>query len=400
MNKPILFFLVVGYFFCLGHAFAQTESGILTIESYAPTTKAFLALDQSDEAIRDNDILNEELIDLVHVFTVDSILKKKHQRHRALGFMTGIIKLFGYSWRSINHRKEKFVGTSKRNYVPGHPPKFKEYDVNFDLIPHLKKYIDLGFVAYEKQKEIGRNPKKKIDYSKAPFVYPDENANLNKYRMHVECTPPQGDLLEGLNEKFYPCITGTSCETHPKFEDGKPTMGVYGAFISDCNHTCHPEIHPYEWIWWMNLSKNKKRTNKQWVFALMRDCSERLRGWQKGPRTGVIAIPFISKPDAEELHVHLKHLVHNDVFYGEKLEAIEESQHGETFDFTEKIFEVNDGKANKINIRFTANKTLDSEGLKFWFSKINFDEKLKRISGYLHIGVAVDELYSGEISMN
>jgi hypothetical protein len=97
--------------------------------------------------------LNEELVNLVKAFSVDSVLPNKSQRHRvaAAGW---VISIFGYKWKALNMTKQKFVGTERDHIrVPGNPPLFTEYDVNFNIIPHTKKYIDLVWIGHEKQSQ-------------------------------------------------------------------------------------------------------------------------------------------------------------------------------------------------------------------------------------------------------
>ena len=68
-------------------------------------------------------------------------------------------------------------------------------------------------------------------------------------------------------------------------------MGFYGAYCLDCNHNCHPEMHPYEWTWWLNL-KDGESTNKTWLIGLFHEGSNRFPKWSKNPMTGEIKIPF------------------------------------------------------------------------------------------------------------
>ena len=110
--------------------------------SFEKTSDYWLLLTKSRKYISDNDSLNEHLVDLVKVFSVDSVLPSKSQRHR-VAEAGWVISIFGYKWKALSMTKQKFVGTERDHIrVPGNPPLFTEYDVNFNLIPHTRKYID------------------------------------------------------------------------------------------------------------------------------------------------------------------------------------------------------------------------------------------------------------------
>ncbi|MGB0369104.1 MAG: hypothetical protein ACPGD8_06845, partial [Flavobacteriales bacterium] len=159
MIKTTSFFLFS--FFLFLQSFGQIQ---LTVSSFEPTQENWLLLTQNRKFVADHDSLNEELVDLVRVFSVDSVLPNKSQRHRvaAAGW---VISMFGYKWKAIDMTKRKFVGTERDHIrVPGNPPLFTEYDVNFNLIPHTKKYIDLVWIGYERQAKRNRwNKIKNLD---------------------------------------------------------------------------------------------------------------------------------------------------------------------------------------------------------------------------------------------
>ena len=186
-------------------AFGQNK---LSVSSFETTSENWLLLTKDRTFIADHDSLNEELVDLVKVFSVDSVLPSKTQRHRvaAAGW---VISMFGYKWKALSMTKQKFVGTERDHIrVPGNPPQFTEYDVNFNLIPRIRKYIDLVWIGYEKQAK--RNRFKKIkNFDEAPWIYPETLENIKRYRMHCEITPPVYARAM-LNEKFYPCIRPNS----------------------------------------------------------------------------------------------------------------------------------------------------------------------------------------------
>ncbi len=75
---------------------------------------------------------------------------------------------------------------------------------------------------------------------------------------------------------------------------------VYGTWIYDMGHCCHPEIHPAEQIWWQDTSN----TTKQYSLNVLCDASRRfwwrkqmddgtkLKPWAEPPIKGLFAIAF------------------------------------------------------------------------------------------------------------
>jgi hypothetical protein len=375
------------------------SQNLLKVETFNATSENWLLLTQSRKFIADNDSLNEELVDLVKVFSVDSVLPSKSQRHRvaAAGW---VISMFGYKWKALSMTKQKFVGTERDHIrVPGNPPLFTEYDVNFNLIPRIRKYIDLVWIGYEKQAK--RNRFKKIkNFDEAPWVYPETLENIKRYRMHCEITPPVYARAM-LNEKFYPCIRPNSSKAHINIGTDYATFGMYGAFVADFNHAGHPEIHPYDWVWWYDTHPQRLEEKGQtWYFGFMKEASNRFRGWykKKEPRIGQISVPFSFDLQNDTLKVTLKHLVH-DLFAGEAISRLESVPEGASnLYFSEKSYTFQDKSLKGKAIRFTTSNPIRQEGLKTWFSELNLDKDKNLLTGYLNLGVAVNELYNAKIS--
>jgi len=378
---------------------ASFSQNTLKVNSFNPTSENRLLLTQSRKFIADHDSLNEELVDLVKVFSVDSILPSKSQRHRvaAAGW---VISMFGYKWKALSMTKQKFVGTERDHIrVPGNPPLFTEYDVNFNLIPRIRKYIDLVWIGYEKQAK--RNRFKKIkNFDEAPWVYPETLENIKRYRMHCEITPPVYARAM-LNEKFYPCIRPNSSNEHINIGTDHATFGMYGAFVADFNHAGHPEIHPYDWIWWYDTHPQRmKEKNQTWYFGFMKEASNRFRGWykKKEPRVGQISIPFSFDMKNDTLKVTLEHLVH-DLFNPEGLKSLEGvPENASDLYFSEKNYSFENTELNGKIVQFTTSNPIRREGMKTWFSDLNLDKEANLLTGYLNLGVSVDQLYNAKIS--
>ncbi|MCF8275498.1 MAG: hypothetical protein K9J17_02095 [Flavobacteriales bacterium] len=371
----------------------------LKVNSFKTIPEQWLLLTKDHHFIADNDSLNEELVDLVSAFSVDSVLPSKSQRHRvaAAGW---VISIFGYKWKALDMTKQKFVGTERDGIrVPGHGPRFTEYDVNFNLIPRIKKYIDLTWVGIKQQRDKNRFNRIK-NFDEAPWIYPETLENIKRYRMHCEITPPQG-FLGMINEKFYPVMQPNSSKEHPNIGTDQATFGMYGAYVADYNHTGHPEIHPYEWLWWYDTHPDRLNEKSQtWFFGYMKEASNRFRGWykKKEPRVGQISVPFVFDLKNDTLKITLEHLVH-DLFNAEgltKLEGVPESASDLYFSIKEFTFE--NGELKEKVIQYTTSNPIRREGMKTWFSELNLDKEANLLSGYLNFGVSVDQLYSAKLS--
>jgi len=372
----------------------------LKISSHGATPSEYLNLLKSNAEIRENTILNESIVDLADVYLVDSILPRKFERHR-LAVVGGFTRMFGFRWLTINWRKEKYVGSARNGFrIPGEKEKFTEYDVNINLVPHLKRYIDLAYNAYQRQKEIGRHKKEHDYYSKPPFVYPDAETDLNKYDLHCELSPPRS-YRSMINELVYPIIADNSATKHPHFGDENFTVGLYGAYISDCNHSCHPEIHPYEWLWWLNVhpEQDKEPQSKTWVFGLFREGSNRFPKWSPSPRTGGIEIPFLFPADAKELVIDWHHLVFSR-FNKEGFKQLQIPAEAVKFDKAEWKFSLEDSGIQDVSIILRTNVLIIQNEIKFWFSNLNLDKEKMLVSGKLHIATSVDDLYTGKVKFS
>src|ERR1017187_894261 len=108
--------------------------------SSAPPTE-FFKLRLSNESIIGNDKLNEEIVDLVNVSERDTMVPTHFTTHQGGGF-GWFIRMIGFWWQAVDRHRYKFVGTSKNlPSLPEHD-ELTEHDINFDMLPHLKKYQD------------------------------------------------------------------------------------------------------------------------------------------------------------------------------------------------------------------------------------------------------------------
>src|ERR1019366_1701492 len=207
----------------------------------------------------------------------------------------------------------KFVGTVHSDGRSGEE-QFTEYDIKYHLKFHLKKYLSRIFDSYDEAKRVHhqdvRGGKHHTNFNAAPYVHDTNNINIDNYGIGAELTPVR-EYRSELHYLFFPTLPGLSQAEHPNFGTDHPSMGVYGANCLDCNHNCHPEVHPYEWIWWLNLH-NGTETEKTWLIGLFHEGSNRFRHWSKSPKTGSISIPFsyvINNENPAERTIKIDHLV-------------------------------------------------------------------------------------------
>lgn len=374
--------------------YAQSPVSVLLPATFKNATDpALLTYFLPAKELREKIAVTEELTDLIQCFSVDSILQRQKQRHRVIG--SRIIHWFGWNWRSINSKKIKVVGTVININNPDEKPHYREHDINYNLIPHTKKYMDIFFSAYQAQMKTKRAARQK-DFTKPPFIYPTPET-IDKYRIHCECTPSEKHF-KLLDQHLYPVFPGASLLAHDNFMHEHPTMGMYGAFVLDCNHSCHPEIHPYEWLWWLDLSPEKDTIENKisWIYGYLRDVSQRQKNWVKKPRSGIISFPFVFKTGNKNKEIFIEHNIidkwRHDGF--KRIKGIPED--ATNLDFENIVFDIG-RPGNSITIK--TNKKLADAAAKLWLSDLNVDEKNGYVSGYMNLAISMENIYTGKITM-
>jgi hypothetical protein len=380
--------------------FAQISFPVVT---HHETPQAFKYLLETNRVIDENDTINEAILDLVNPMVADSVLDRKKEHHQL--FLVGwLIHAFGgYNWRAVSMHKEKFVGTVIHDGRNGEV-EFTEYDIKYHLNFHLKKYLSRIFDSYDMQKSIHRQDvrggKHRTNYNVAPFVRDTGNIDIRQYDIGCELTPLHQQLPQ-LHYLFFPTLPGMSLKTHPNFGTNHPSMGVYGANCLDCNHNCHPEMHPYEWIWWLNL-QDKAEQSKTWLVGLFREASNRFPYWSHGPKTGSISIPFAFSVCAEKGNagiINIEHLVFNRFNEsGLSKLSIPDSCFGAKS--KTQLININGSESEQFSFTVNFNNIMPSDGLKYWFTDINWDERSCILSGYLNMAISVKDLYTARVTFN
>ncbi|MCW3126757.1 MAG: hypothetical protein JWO03_2415 [Bacteroidetes bacterium] len=379
------------------HSFGQAN---YPISSYNTTARAFRNLLLTNQQIEDNDTINEEILDLVTPMVQDSVIGRKKEHHQV--FLVGwFIHAFGnYNWRAMNPVKEKIVGTIKRASRSSEE-EFTEYDINFDLYMHLHKYLWHTFPSYDlsgktRRENFGHKGKK--NWNEEPYVRDTMHIDMNKYRMHCELTPPKA-FRPQLHYLFYPTQPGTDIEQHPNFMSRFPSMGFYGVNCLDCNHTCHAEIHPYDWIWWMNLH-NGTGAEKTWLVGLMKDGSNRFRHWTHNPKTGKISIPFSFHIDGKVnkgRSVTVEHLVF-DRFLDAEMTKLTLPTDLISPNREYMLVNFSGASAGDIPVTLHFKSAIVTNGLKYWFSDVNWDEQNHILSGFFNMATSVHDVYTMKVT--
>jgi hypothetical protein len=396
MNKSYLCVLAVTIL--LQTSLAQTSYKVSLFEK---TPEAFNYLLLTNVAISANDTINEKIVDLVEPCLLDSTIERKKQHHK-LGPVGWFVHAFGgFNWRAVSMKKEKFVGTVVRSSRSSEE-EFTEYDINFDLNFHLPKYLHRVFDGYDLQRKYHKQDIRRshrTNYKVSPFIRDTNHIDIKEYRLHCELTPPRA-FRAALNYSFYPTLPKAGgLKQHPNFENDKPTIGFYGTFCLDCNHNCHPELHPYEWMWWLKSNDGDDTYEKVWTIGLFHEGSNRMKNWSVNPMTGSIAIPFAFELDDNDPGynvIEIEHLVFNKFLEEELTKVAKPANVIKPKDTYQTINILNgDSLLTTVDVRFM--RSLSTEGLQYWFSNLNFDAWNKVLSGMFNIATSVMDLYTTQI---
>lgn len=389
-NRSIYVFVVLGLF--ISHTSnLYSQNFIIQAKQHAEANIDLLL--STKQQIREDSILNERILDLVSMHTVDSVIQKKYQHHRlfAVGW---IIHKLGYHWISVDYRRHKVVGTLSGEFSMTHKEHYTEYDVNLNLIPHIPKYMDLSWKGYQYMKKLHRRiPKSEL--SKPPFVAPTFET-IHKYRLHCELTPDRESRLP-LNTLFYPTTRPSNIGIHPNIGERTPSMGVYGPLCLDCNHHCGVEIHPYEWLWWMDLNPQTQNDTKstRWLFMFSKDGSNRFAEWSTSPRTGTIAFPFVLPASSDTLQIDIEPILMKnfDEVGMQQLTWLPSNAHA--LHFNQHSYQIKDSKAYIIinNHRF-----VNTEAWKYWISDLSYNSLTKTYTGYIHFAGSVSDLFCASLT--
>lgn len=386
---------------------AQTN---FQISSFHSTPEDFKLLLLPNNEIAKNDTINERILDLAEPWLADSILPRRKEHHQ-LFFVGWLIHAFGgFNWRAVDMHKQKFVGTVRNEGRSG-GFEYTEWDIKYHLRFHLRKYLFKDFESYDLARKYHKQdvrPSHHTNFKIPPYVRDTNNMDASIYDLGCELTPPPA-FIPQLNYLFFPTLPeGGNCKTHINFETKHPSMGFYGAYCLDCNHNCHPEMHPYEWVWWLKVKDGDESTDKTWLIGLFHEGSNRFPKWSRNPMTGEIKIPFAFDLSFDEEvsapAITVEHLVFNkfEENFASQLPQNSISTYGKNNDTMlngyQRIILSAGSDSSSVDLMLKFDKEIKTDALRFWFTEINFDREKKIISGYLHFATSVLDLYTARIT--
>lgn len=394
-------------FFCLAFAsailyqttIAQTS---FKIESFGPVPEDFSYLLLPNNSIANNDTINERVLDLVQPQLADSVIERRIQHHK-LGPLGWFISTFaGFNWRAASMKKEKMVGTVYRHARSGEE-EFTEYDINFDLRFHLKKYLWRVFDLYDLAKKYRKQdvrPSHRTNYDTIPYIRDTNYININNYRLHCELTPPAA-FRAPLNYLFFPTQPGYGgLQEHLNFGTNRPSMGFYGVLCSDCNHNCGAEMHPYEWVWWLKADSGDATNKRTWFTGLFHEGSNRMKKWSVNPMDGLIKIPFAIQTTSSNdtvLQIQINPLV-----FSKLIEPSNQYEDEEAFIFSGKTTQVTRLEAGDrtffVHIHY--DHAIRTKAIRYFFSDLNFDKTSGVVSGYFNMALRINDVYTTKITFN
>ncbi|MCB9230926.1 MAG: hypothetical protein H6581_04650 [Bacteroidia bacterium] len=363
-----------------------------TLMAQGPETAALLSL--PNPQLKKDRLAQQKLLDLVQPYVIDSVLKEDICTQR--GMPRALVNQEVRHWKAIKPVKQKLVGITvkdNKTYVGSVPTNggiWRERDVCFHLTSHLPKYIDLISHGFDRQDASGRDLKSK-KYVDPPFPCPDSLLfEGNCLDVELECTPKINLRRNRLNDRFYPCKVSSSMLTHPNMGTAHLPLGVYGPFVSDCMHNCKPEIHPYEWIWWLNLDTTSA-LRKDWMIGLLNDDTRRFTNWVDSPRRGGISLPFACQP-GQDLSISLDLLVWDEFLPIEDAHLPANPATKVTPKVEELTFDLPGGGKAHLKTSIPV-----EDGLRLWVTGLQKDPSSGLLLGQLHLAVAVKNLFTARV---
>ncbi len=354
-------------------------------------------LAQHDSLLR-NDIIGSELVlDLVEPMVADSIVDARRQHLKGFGGWF-IHHTWARYWEYYTDHKQKYVATNCRDYHIFNGPG-DEIDINIFLMPHLPRYVARVKDGFERALDRDRSLKGFRFDKPSGYPLPEELRYQDFGCIVTECevTPPH-EFSDRLEHAFLPVRDGVYALDTLKFFGCKhPSMGMTGVWCMDCNHNCRPEIHPIEWLWWLDLSKERPGTPiaKSWMVALIVDDSHRFKDWSAGPLSGEIAIPFVVPTACTTIIADLQKIAGDPI-------ANDTLPPGEFYQSADTSFVIpylpGTGEYPKLDILVRTSGEWPQTGTRYWFSDISTCDTGWK--GYLHIATTVQNLLAMRVTID
>lgn len=394
--KSIVFVLI-----CLlaGGLKAQEAIVLKKVESLPAGTEKLML---PDAELRGKVIETEMAIDLVQAWMADSLLEQRRQRLAGFGGWMAQ-RLGSRYWQYLNPTKQKYVGTMSRPFKM-YDGMGDEYDINIFLMPHLSPYMEMARAGFDEARSRPR-PEGPFRFDEPEgYPCPEGLKYEDKGYVTIECegTPNQA-FHEQLTENFLPMGKGPHpMESWPQVGTEYASFGMYGAWCMDCNHNCRPEIHPFEWLWWLDLSEDRPGgpNAKSWMIGVFCDNSRRFKDWSPSPLSGVVSMPVALPAGARVCTVKLEHLFF-DGFLPENLASLNLPANtiSGTPGATNFVSQSTEG-GSTLQIELEVAGESAGEGMKLWWSDFSEDASNGQRLGYLNIALSVGSLYGGRLTVD
>lgn len=337
---------------------------------------------KSNDSLKRNPIYTESILDAVQPTMQDTMFWPETQRLRIV-FGDVLEGLLGLRWEAIHLKRTKLVGQSAKEVSPYDGPLTREYDINFFIVPHLAHYIDTVANWWNRAGREGRNLFH--SFIDDPSIMIPDKLKMGNWYLSVECeNTPVKSKRPIMDSLFFPCLKTTEgLQKHKNFGHTYTCIGFYGPAVLDCNHSCKPEVHPYEWIWWLKPDSTLA-TTKEWFIGLHRDWSGRFRDWSTSPRVGKIKVPFLLKADQNmamkiDLLIYDEFLTSNYDSYFDGTEWLPASSfETEILKFPIQI-NISGVPSNSIKYRFYNTSIIELNGTTY-------------IKGWIELGMAVKNI--------
>lgn len=331
----------------------------------------------------------EQILDLVQAHNLDSLACGDRCRHTgALGW--SLQKLVARYWQLLDPIKHKYVGSSSRT-MQVFDGMAKEMDINIFIMPNLPRYIGMVKGGFNAALQVGRS-ENHFRFDNPPFLAPEELRFNEHGYITVECevTPPQPGR-EAFNELVFPMKPGAhQLESHKNFGVSAPSFGMYGVWCMDCNHNCRPEIHPMEWLWWLDFSPDDSLHphDWQWIATLMRDGTGRFEEWSAAPLQGRIAIPIAIPANCTHYSLRLEALVNDGI------QPLKSPQPGTPLTTATHTYTLQEDTDTPTTLTLQLQALPATEHASFHLSHFQKDNTTGTRFGYLHLAIDTERLFA------
>ena len=377
--------------------FSQAPISVRTCEKL-PFASPYLLL--PDSQLKAEVARTEAVLDMVQAWMSDSLVEAKRQRH--LGFGGWLAQRLGSRyWEVLDRKKHKYIGTCSRPFKV-YKGFADEYDMNIFLLPHLPEYISTAKSAFEAGRKRPRGDNA-FRFDKPDYACPKDLEFEDRGYITIECegTPAEAYRAE-LAEVFLPMAVGPhSLGKHPNFGTKYPSFGMYGTWCLDCNHNCRPEVHPIEWLWWLDMSADRPGSvnAKSWMIGAFRDGSGRMEDWSPGPLAGVISIPIALPAQAKTCEVILEHLIF-DHFQPEKMLALGLPESALPAETGVQKYSLIRPQGKPVAVRVNITGKNPGDGMRIWWSDFRQEKSSGTLIGQLNIATAVENIYAGRLTVD